>query len=230
LLFLAVIAALVVPLSVKATGGPAADRSTDRSIQLFLARDDGGHSYRAARRLEAENGDRRGWMEAITEFAPPASFRYEITAEGGSGYIRSKVLRGILDGEREAIVEGDMHRTEFSTANYIFELTGLGDDGLAKVDVKPRRQDHVLVIGTMFLRPSGGELVRLEGRLAKNPSFWVRNVKVVRTYDRIHDVVVPVTLDSSAQLRLFGPATLHVSYSYLEIDGRPVSGLQASRQ
>jgi hypothetical protein len=218
---------MVLP-GVNATGRATADPSTSGSIERFLARDDGGHSYRASRRLEARNGDRRGWMEAVTEFVPPATFRYQITSEGGSGYIRSKVLKAMLDGEREAITEGQTERTEFSAANYIFQVTGIDADGLARVDVKPRREDQVLVIGTMFLRPSGGELVRLEGRLAKNPSYWVKNVQVVRTYERIHGVVVPVALDSNAQLRMFGGATLHVDYTYLEIDGQSVTALQAS--
>ena len=36
-------------------------------------------------RLEAENGSRKGWIEAVTEYSPETGFRYEITAEGGSG-------------------------------------------------------------------------------------------------------------------------------------------------
>jgi hypothetical protein len=34
---------------------------------------------------------------------------------------------------------------------------------------------------------------------------------------------MPVSLESNAQLRLFGDATLRVTYAYSEIDGRPVA-------
>ena len=74
----------------------------------------------------------------------------------------------------------------------------------------------------MFLQPDDGDLVRLQGRLAKNPSFWVRNVEIVRSYKRIEGVVMPVTLDSTAHVRLFGPSSLRMTYVYSEIDGHRV--------
>ena len=79
----------------------------------------------------------------------------------------------------------------------------------------------------MFLRPDDGELVRLQGRLAKNPSLWVRSVHIARLYDRIDGVVLPVALESNAELRLLGPATLRMTYEYLEIDGHPVGNRAA---
>jgi hypothetical protein len=66
------------------------------------------------------------------------------------------------------------------------------------------------------------DLVRLEGRLAKSPSFWIKNVDIVRTYARIHGVIVPVALESTAQVRFHGDARLRMTYVYMEIDGRPV--------
>ena len=38
----------------------------------------------------------------MTSYAPGVGFRYEITGEGGSSFIRSKVLRAVLDGERDS--------------------------------------------------------------------------------------------------------------------------------
>ena len=74
----------------------------------------------------------------------------------------------------------------------------------------------------MFLRPTDGELVRVQGRLAKSPSFWVKSVDIVRSYDRIEGAVMPVALETTAQVRMFGAATLRMTYDYSEIDGRPV--------
>jgi hypothetical protein len=64
--------------------------------------------------------------------------------------------------------------------------------------------------------------VRLQGQLAKSPSFWIKNVGIVRTYDRIAGVVVPIALTSTAQVRMLGAATLRMTYIYSEIDGRAV--------
>lgn len=194
----------------------------DQSIQQFLERDDSQHPYRAIRRLEAANGERSGWLEAVTEYSREAGFRYTVTAEGGSGYIRSKVLRAVLDGEREVIVRGETARSALGRENYLFQPSGVDDEGLANVRLSPRRRDRVLIAGTMFLQPADGQLVRLRGQLAKSPSFWITNVEVMRAYERIDGVVVPVRMESTAQVRLLGPATLSMTYTYSHIDGHPV--------
>src|SRR6186997_3064828 len=49
------------------------------SIERFLAKENTPHHYRAMRRLEAENGDRKGWLEAATEYSPGTGFQYRIT-------------------------------------------------------------------------------------------------------------------------------------------------------
>jgi hypothetical protein len=210
--------------------GAASVRAThpdtaDHSIQRFLAHGDAQHSYRGSRRLEAVNGGRRGWVEAITSFTADNGFAYEITAEGGSAVIIGKVLRPVLDGERNLIARGESARSSLVGANYTFLPDGVDSHGLAKVRLSPRRRERVLVEGAMFLQPTDGRLVRLEGRLAKNPSFWVRDVNIVRLYDRIGDAIVPIALESTAQVRMLGSATFRMTYSYSEIDGLPVGQL-----
>ena len=212
-------AAAVVAPSVQATVPDAADSS----IQQFLAQNDAQPAYRAHRRLEATSGDKHGWLEAATEYSPEAGFDYHVTAEGGSGVIRGKVLRAVLQREREVISQGNTARSSLARANYTFQPNGVDDTGLANVLLSPRRKEPELVAGTMFLQPSGGNLVRLEGRLAKSPSFWVKNVDIVRKYEEILGVVVPVALESTAEVRMLGGAgTLRMTYTYWEIDGRDV--------
>jgi hypothetical protein len=75
----------------------------------------------------------------------------------------------------------------------------------------------------MFLAPEEGRLVRLQGRLARNPSFWITNVEVLWSYDRIDGAIVPVSLKSNAHVRLLGPATMQMTYQYSEIDGHVIS-------
>ena len=192
----------------------------DHSIKKFLAQDSRQRPYRAVRRLEAENGTRKGWIEAITEYSSESGFRYEITAEGGSAYIRANVLKAVLDGERDVIAQGETARSSLTPSNYSFRPNGIDKDGLANVLLSPRRRERVLVSGMMALNASDGVLVRLQGRLAKSPSFWVRNVDIVRTYERLDDHVVPVALTAKAKVRFLGDATLRMTYVYSEIDGR----------
>ena len=214
-----VLLALVIPPTLLATVSDPADHS----MRQFLQQDDTQHPYRAVRRLDAENGGRRGWLEAVTEYSIENGFTYQVTSEGGSSLVRSKVLRTVLEGEREIIAGGETARSSLALANYAFQPNGVDGDGLANILLSPKRKERVLVSGTMFLRPDDGDLVRLQGQLAKSPSFWIRNVEIVRSYERIGGVVVPVTLESTAHVRLLGPASLRMTYVYSEIDGRNVS-------
>lgn len=191
-------------------------------MQRFLERESQNHHYRALRRIEAENRGRSGWLEAWTTLEPGESFRYEVVSEGGSPYIRSRVLRGILEGEREAIERGERERSALATTNYRFESEGVDQTGLVRVALMPRRQEGMLLAGAMFLRPGDGELVKIEGRLAKTPSLWVKHVDIVRTYARIAGAVLPISMESRAQLRFLGPASLRMTYRYAEIDGRSI--------
>jgi len=128
-----------------------------------------------------------------------------------------------LEGEQDVIANGETARSSLALSNYRFQANGIDDDGLANVLLSPRRKERVLVAGMMALNTTDGALVRLQGRPAKSPSFWIRNVDIVRRYERINGNVVPVTLRTTAQVRFLGEATLHMTYAYSEIDGRPIS-------
>ena len=190
------------------------------AVEKFLAQSSQSHGYRALRRLEAAGSGRHGWLDARTEFSVRGGLRYEVTAEGGSEYIRSRVLRGLLEEERRMIAKGN-NAAALTPDNYTLTPEGTDTDGLDVVRLEPLRKEGSLVNGRMFLRPGDGELVRVEGTLAKNPSFWVTRVNIVRTYRRINGVLVPVLLESTAQLRMLGTSSLRMSYHYYEIDDRP---------
>jgi hypothetical protein len=193
------------------------------SVEQFLSRRDDPRSYSAFRRMNAENpgSGRSGWLEAVTDFSPEAGFRYEILAEGGSEAIRSKVLRAVLEGEKQLVARG-IAKSAIAETNYDFRLDGVDSDGLVKVLLSPRRKETALINGAMFLSPNDGDLVRVEGRLARSPSFWVQRVDVVRTYERIEGVLLPIAVESVAHVRFFGTSTLRMTYDYSEIDGRTV--------
>ena len=87
--------------------------------------------------------------------------------------------------------------------------------------IRPLRKDRALIAGKIFLTVDG-DLLRLEGQLAKTPSFWVTRVNVVRSYRRINGVLMPVSLDTTARLRLLGSAVLRMTYRYSQIDERAV--------
>src|SRR5437763_1752733 len=87
-----------------------------------------------------------------------------------------------------------------------------GEASIAALSIKPRRKDVLLVDGSIFLRPGDGELLKMEGDLAKAPSFWTRRVRIVRHFQRFAGIRMPVSLDAVANVRWFGQSTFRAVY------------------
>ena len=223
---LATVAVLAITgLGLQISAADVTDQQAVTAMQSYLARPVVAHQYSASRRLEASGSGQRAWLDVRTDFTPAAGFLYEVTAEGGSGYIRSRVLRSLLDEEKKLIARGATASVAISTDNYTFTPEGVNPEGLAVVGIKPLRKERSLMVGRMFLT-ADGDLVRVEGQLAKNPSFWTTRVNVVRSYRRINGVLMPVLLDTTAKLRLLGSSALRMTYRYSHIDEQPVEDEQ----
>jgi hypothetical protein len=184
--------------------------------------------YRALRRLEAQSDKLGGsaWIEAWTQVDPGIGFRYEIIGEGGSGFVRGKVLRPWLDNEKKMWANGDPERAALTYENYAFVDRGMSADGLAWVGVKARRKDLLLVDGSIFVNPLDADLVRIEGRLSKTPSFWTRRVEVTRHYQRINGIRMPIAIESVAQVLIAGRSTFQMKYEYASVNGTAVGDPQ----
>jgi len=194
-------------------------------LQRFLARgEEPAVEYRALRHLEAHNPkfNQSAWMTAWTEYDRAGGFRFTIVSEGGSSYIRTKVLRAALEGEQKIWANDEAQKASFTRENYTFDALAPASDGLATVGVKPRRKDVLLVDGAIFVQPGDGDLARIEGRLSKAPSFWTRRVDVVRRYERIAGVRVPVSIESVAHVLIAGRSTFKMTYEYETINGQRV--------
>lgn len=181
------------------------------------------HQYRAFRRMHAdsENGKYEAWLDVWTELND-GRFSYEIVSERGSDTARAKVLRPMLAREQEVINKGEARKSELTDDNYEFTEAGRDGDGARVVQIKPRRQDTMLVEGRAVLN-DGGDLLRVEGKLSKNPSFWTSLVNIVRRYARIGGVRVPVAIETTAKIKFVGTAQLEVLYDYQSVNGKPVA-------
>jgi hypothetical protein len=200
-------------------------------LQRFLARgEEPTVEYRALRRLEATNQkfNQHAWMVAWTEYDRARGFRYQIVGEGGSSYIRTHVLRAALDGEQKIWANQEPQKASLTPDNYTFDNDVPDTGGLAAVGVKPKRKDVLLVEGAIFVQPSDGDLARIEGKLSKAPSFWTRRVDVVRRYERLGGVRVPVSIESVAHVLIAGRSTFKMTYEYETINGQRVGTPQPS--
>lgn len=214
-----------VTLLLVAAAGPYVIGETSRpASSVPTVREEPLTQYRAFRRMHAksERFDQEGWLDAWTEF-DGSGFRYEIVSERGSEHVRNKVLKAVLKREQEIASTGEGARAALTSANYEFVEPDVQNDGVKVVLLKPRRKDTLLVDGRMVMSPDGRELLRVEGKLAKNPSFWTSLVKIVRHYARLDGVRVPIATESVAKVKFIGTSHLEVRYDYETINGRPVS-------
>jgi hypothetical protein len=181
--------------------------------------------YRAFRRMEGGliDSDRRGWIEAWTEYTPGRGFTYEVVREGGSEYVRDKILRGMLVSEQKLIASGKRLHASLESMNYLFEDGGMADGGLQRVLLKPAKKSDGILNGSVLVDPESGLVTRIEGRLVKSPSFWLRDVDVTYTYAHVGDRVVPVEMTSTGRVRMFGRSNFRMVYDYESIDGRPTT-------
>ena len=191
-------------------------------------------AYKARRRLDASSAKLKesAWMEAITEFDPATGFTYTIVAQGGSERIQRRVLKAVLEAERENATDAEWRKVNLSRANYEFDFGGQAGDGMLKMQLTPRRRDSRLVLGSALVTATSGNLVRVEGRLSKSPSIWVRWVDVSRSYAPIAGAMMPVTIESTADVRIAGTSTFSMTYDYHMVDGQAVNAsarLLASR-
>ena len=181
-------------------------------------------SWTARRLLEGELVDKneRGWMEVETRFDRRAGVSHTIIAEGGSNRIRQRALASVLEKETGAAREDEARRAAFTRENYRYRLGQRTWDDV-RVELFPLRDDVRLLRGAALLDAQSGDLLKVEGQLAQNPSFWVRDVHIARTYARVGSATLPVDLVSTARVRMFGAARLRIRTQYTSVDGRPVS-------
>lgn len=214
--------ALLLPLLLVASPTAADERvapAVDARIASLIATLDSSElDVTDVRLLEAatRSGGHAAWLRARTERHGP-DIRIEVLDEHGSGSTRKRVLHGVLDAE---LNPSRRRLAAIDHGNYTFRIEHEGTDGYA-VRLLPKRRDKRLVDGVIWVDRDGHPR-RLQGRLAKSPSFWVRSVTVITDYEQINGVTLPVSVESLADVRFFGLSVFSMRYAYETVDARPV--------
>ena len=198
-------------------------------LHRFLARaDEPLVTYRGTRHLEGRNEryNVSGWMDIAAELTADG-FHYRVVDEGGSDLIRRRVFRSMLENEEQIFANGDMARSSITTTNYDLSPAPASQPGLVKLFARPKRKDVTLIDGAVYITDTDADLVRVEGRLAKSPSFWTRRVDVVKQYARVGGLRVPISVESTAQIRFAGTSTMTMTYDYEMINGVNVGSSRA---
>lgn len=140
---------------------------------------------------------------------------FEVVSEDGAGIIRNRVLRKMIEAEAEASQKGEREQTRIIPANYEFRLVGTEiSDGRSSyvLEITPKTKNKFLIEGRIWVDVKDYAITRVEGRPAKNPSFWIRSVHVVQQYGRTGPFWLPKLNESNAQAKIFGATNVSIEY------------------
>jgi len=189
----------------------------DRMVQAESERTATFSGYTAMRRYHFEN-KKVGKSADVTVRVicdQTGAKTFEVTEESGSGFVRRRIIRRMIDAEREASGKGEHQQTRILPQNYDFTLLGTEVvDGRPSyvLEVSPKSENQFMVRGRIWVDAADFAVTRVEGRPAKNPSFWIRSVKVVHRYNRVGKFWLPVSNQSRADVRVFGQTDVRIEY------------------
>lgn len=140
---------------------------------------------------------------ADVSFVPPGEKTYEIREASGKG-LGEKIVRQMLEGEVEISNES---ASDISPENYEFRLIReeiLEGRSCYVLELKPRRKDTHLIEGVAWVDAESYLLHRTEGKPAKKPSWWVKNINFVMSYEDVDGMWMATQLEAVAEIRLLG--------------------------
>jgi hypothetical protein len=196
------------------------------------------HAYEGTRTYRVEYqgfpGNRSAEMVVKVKYLSPGTKEFAIQSTTGSKLIIDRVLKKLLDAEREEQGSEMQHRSALTDGNYRFTLMGYenGPSGWAYVlEVEPKRNDKFLYRGRIWVDARDFAVVRLKAEPAKNPSFWTKKADIEQMYKKVGDFWLPVHNHSVTAIRLGGRADLTIEYKDYEItDAGQVKSLSTPRQ
>jgi hypothetical protein len=173
--------------------------------------------YTGTRRYRFENKSFNKRAEMIVRVTCDGAGvkRFEVITENGSGLVRKRVLRKMIDAEEEASRKGDKEQTRIIPANYDFRLLGtelLDGRSSYVLEINPKTDNKFLIRGRIWVDAEDFAIARIEGQPARNPSFWIRSVQVAHRYERCGQFWLPVRNESRAQARIFGANAVDIDY------------------
>jgi hypothetical protein len=172
--------------------------------------------------------------EVIVEmtYNAPAKKEFKIVSQSGSKWIVKRVLKRLMDAEKEAQEAAIRSSVELNTQNYNFtsleQPTNGGGCGYI-LGIQPKVPNKFLYRGRIWVDDQDFAVCRIEGEPAKNPSIWITKTEIHHNYQKFEAFWLPVENQSVSSLRLGGRATLTITYQNYEINAvHPVNDNSAS--
>jgi hypothetical protein len=184
----------------------------DNDRLAALAGYSGGRHYR----FENKKTGKTAEMTVRMSYGADGVKTFEIVSESGSRFVRSHIIGKMIEAETESSQKGERKESRIVPENYEFRLIGMEDSGGRSsyvLEINPKKPTKFSIRGRIWMDAQDFAIARLEGKPAKNPSFWIRSVKVEQRYGRAGQFWLPVLNHSVAQAKIFGSTEVAIEYS-----------------
>ena len=166
--------------------------------------------------LKNKRWEKDAVMQVRITSQPNSKKQFEILSMEAEG-LQKKVFLKLLEAE----VEGS-HESESAVTpdNYDFEVVGKevwnGRECLV-LELKPKRSSKYLIVGKAWVDINENAIVRIDGKTARNVSFWIGKPQVTQEFRKVNDIWVSSANRSVSDVKLMGRTELVIDFVDYEI-------------
>jgi outer membrane lipoprotein-sorting protein len=199
------------------TTNPTADEIVSRMTAHDLARQSSIEGYAGMRRyvLENQKYHKRAEMLVQVQGDKDGTKHLEVVSEDGWKAAHKHVLHKMLESEMEVSRPEKRVSARLIPENYDFALVGtelVAGRTAYILEVHPKRNEHYLFEGRIWVDAADYALARAEGKPAKKPSFWTKSIHFVQIYQKCGPVWFPLSTQSVTEARLVGITDVSIEY------------------
>jgi outer membrane lipoprotein-sorting protein len=205
----------------------SADEVMRRVVAMNELRAKALESYSSLRSYHLEChclSHKKAEMVVRADYQAPNRKQFTIVSESGSGTVRDRVFKKLLEAEQESMREENQQRSSITPENYAFQVSDYqktDTDEFYVLDAQPRTKNKFLFRGRVWVSAKEFAITRVEGEPAVNPSWWTLKTDFKRSYQNIGDFWLPESNESETKVRVLGTAVLTISYEDYQITQAP---------
>jgi hypothetical protein len=194
------------------TTAPTSSEIITQMVQAQAANHARFLSYTVRRDYKLFEGKTTGLPEshviADITVVPPSFKKYTIENAAGSG-LGERIVRKALDSEVD--FAKDSGTADITAENYNFVLVDQDEQNGRRcyvLELIPRRKSRNLLNGTLWVDAETHLPQRVEGVPAKNPSWWLTDVRISLSYGYVGPMWVQTSSTVTANVRILGPSSM----------------------
>jgi hypothetical protein len=173
-----------------------------------------------------KSADEKGAIKVAMEHRSPQEVTFKILESTG-GMAEHAVRKAL---EKEAQLARSPEASEITPRNYAFELLGkqrLPQSDCYVLKITPHEKDKDLLDGRVWVDVATYQIRRVEGRVSKSPSFWVRQLDLVINFGEVNGIWLKTSSDAVAHIRWAGEYRVLAQDSAVALLQSPVMARRA---